>query len=189
MSHSQFQVLFLLTVYDFSIFSYKGCNQFHFGINHLVMSMCEVVSCVVEKGCLLWPVHSLGRIQLAFALLHFVLQGQTCLLFSVSLDFLLLLFSPRWWIEQIFFLVLGLGGLLGLHRTDQLCLLWHWHQGHRLGLLWCWMACLGSEPRSCCHFGGCTHYCILDSFVDYEGYSISSTRFLPTVIHFFFQKL
>ena len=25
-------------------------------------------------------------------------------------------------------------------------------------------------------------YCILDSFVDYEGYSISSKRFLPTVV-------
>ena len=25
-------------------------------------------------------------------------------------------------------------------------------------------------------------YCILDSFVDYEGYSISSMGFLPTVV-------
>ena len=25
-------------------------------------------------------------------------------------------------------------------------------------------------------------YCILDSFVDYEGYSISSKGFLPTVV-------
>ena len=25
-------------------------------------------------------------------------------------------------------------------------------------------------------------YCILDSFVDYDGYSISSKRFLPTVV-------
>ena len=31
---------------------------------------------------------------LAFALLHFVLQGQTCLLLQVSLDFLLLHSSP-----------------------------------------------------------------------------------------------
>ena len=27
-----------------------------------------------------------------------------------------------------------------------------------------------------------TKYCILDSFVDYEGYSISSKKFLPTVV-------
>ena len=27
-----------------------------------------------------------------------------------------------------------------------------------------------------------SRYCILDSFVDYEGYSISSKGFLPTVV-------
>ena len=32
------------------------------------MSMCRVVSCVVGRGCLLWPVWSLGRTVLAFAL-------------------------------------------------------------------------------------------------------------------------
>ena len=31
-------------------FSYKECYQSDFSIDHLVMSMCEVVSCVVEKG-------------------------------------------------------------------------------------------------------------------------------------------
>ena len=34
---------------------------------------------------------------LAFALLHFVLQGQTWLLLQVSLDFLLLHPNPLWW--------------------------------------------------------------------------------------------
>ena len=33
---------------------------------------------------------SLGKALLAFDLLHFVLQGQTCLLLQLSLDFLLL---------------------------------------------------------------------------------------------------
>ena len=46
--------------------------------------------------CLLWPVHSFGKTLLAFALLRFVLQSQTCLLFQVSLDFLLLHSSPLW---------------------------------------------------------------------------------------------
>ena len=41
-----------------------------------MMSMCKVISCVVGRGCLLWPVHSVGKTLLAFALLHFVLQGQ-----------------------------------------------------------------------------------------------------------------
>ena len=67
-----------------------------FGIDHLVMPMCTVVSCVVERRCLLWPVHSLGKTLLAFALLHFVLQGQICLLLQVSLDFPLLHSSPLW---------------------------------------------------------------------------------------------
>ena len=37
---------------------------------------------------------ALGKTLLAFALLHFVLQGQTCLLLQLSLDFLLLHSSP-----------------------------------------------------------------------------------------------
>ena len=47
------------------------------------MSMCRVFSCVVGRGCLLWPVRSLGRTLLAFALLHSVLQGRICLLLQV----------------------------------------------------------------------------------------------------------
>ena len=41
-----------------------------------------------------WPVCALGKILLAFALLHSVLQGQICLLLQVSLDFLFLHSSP-----------------------------------------------------------------------------------------------
>jgi len=40
---------------------------------------CGDGSCVVGRVCLLRLVHSLGKTLLAFALLHFVLQGQTCL--------------------------------------------------------------------------------------------------------------
>ena len=57
-------------------------------------STCRAFSCVVGRGCLPWPVCSLGKTLLAFALLHFVLQGQLCLLFQVSLDFLLLYSTP-----------------------------------------------------------------------------------------------
>ena len=58
------------------------------------MSMCRVFSCVVGRGCLLWPEHSLGKTLLVFALLHSVLQGQICLLLQVFLDFLLWLLKP-----------------------------------------------------------------------------------------------
>ena len=70
-------------------------NQSDFGIDRLVMSMCRVVSCVVGRGCLLWPLCSLGKTLLAFAVLHSVVQGQTCLLLQVILDFLLLHSSPQ----------------------------------------------------------------------------------------------
>ena len=72
----------------------KEYKQSYFGVDHLVMSMCRVVSCVVGRGYLLWPVDSHGKILLAFALIHFVPQGQICLLHLVSLDFLLLHSSP-----------------------------------------------------------------------------------------------
>ena len=45
----------------------------------LVIVMDRVVSCVVGSGCLLWPVHSLGKTLLSFALLNSVLQGQICI--------------------------------------------------------------------------------------------------------------
>ena len=72
----------------------KEYNQSDFSVDHLVMSMCRVFSCAVGRPCLLWPVHSLGKTLLAFALLHSVLQGQICLLLQVFLDFLLLHSSP-----------------------------------------------------------------------------------------------
>ena len=67
--------------------TWKEHNQSHFGVDHLAMSMCRVTSCVVGRGCLLWLVCSLSKTLLAFALLHFLLQGQTWLLFLVSPDF------------------------------------------------------------------------------------------------------
>ena len=37
-------------------------------------------------------------------------------------------------------------------------------------------------------FETASKYCILDSFVDYDGYSISSNRFLPTVEDIMYRK-
>ena len=108
------------------------------------MSMCRVFSCVVRRGCLLWPGSSLGKTLLAFYLFHFVLQAQTCLLLQVSLDFLLLHSIPLWWKGHPF-LVLVLKGLISLHRTIQLQLLQHYWLRHRLELLWYWMVWLGNE--------------------------------------------
>jgi len=145
------------------------------------MSMCRVFSCVVGRGCLLWPVFSLGKSPLVFALLHFVLQGQTFLLFQVSLDFLLLHSSPQWWKGHLF-RVLVLEGLVGLHRTIQLQLFQHYWLGHRRGLLWYWMVCLGNKHRSFCRFWDCIQILHFELFVDHDGYSISSEGFLPAVV-------
>ena len=61
---------------------------------------------------------------LAFALLHFVLQGQTSLYFRYLLTFSFCILVP-YDEKDIFFLVLVLEGIVGLHRTVQLQLLWH----------------------------------------------------------------
>ena len=113
----------------FPIFGCKGDNQSDFGIDHLVMSVCRVIACVVGRGYLLWPVCSFGKTLLAFALLHFVLQGQAYLLLQVSLDFCLLHSNPLWWKGHLF-LVLVLEGLVGLNRTIQLQL----HQPYWSGI-------------------------------------------------------
>ena len=68
-------------------------NQFDVGIEHLAVSMCLVL---LEKGVCYDQCILLAKL-LAFALLLFVLQGQTCLLLQVSLNFLLLRSNPLWW--------------------------------------------------------------------------------------------
>ena len=113
-----------------------------------------VESSLVGKACLLWPAHSLGKTLLAFALLHFVFIGQTCLLLQVFLDFLLLHSSTLSWKGHLFW-VLVLECLIGLHRTVQLQLLQLYWLGHRLGLLWYWMVCIGNEQRPFCCFWDC----------------------------------
>ena len=108
------------------------------------MSMCSVFSCVVGRGCLLWPVHFLGKILLVFVLLHSAFQGQICLLLQVFLDFLLLHSSPLEWKGHLFG-VLVLKSLVGLHTaTIQLQLLQRYWLGHRLG--WYWMVILNGLP-------------------------------------------
>jgi len=45
-----------------------------------------------------------------------------------------------------------------------------------------WMVCLETNRDHSVIFEIASKYCILDSFVDYHGYSISSKGFLPTVV-------
>ena len=143
------------------------------------MSMCRVFSCVVGRG---WPVRCFGKTLLAFALLHSVFQGQICLLprcFLTSYFCIPVPYNEK----DIFFGCEFYKGLVGLHRTIQFQLLQCYWLGHRLGLLWYWMVCLGNKYRDhSVFFETEPKYCILDSFVDYEGYFISSKAFLITVV-------
>ena len=73
-------------------------------------------------------------------------------------------------------------GVVGLHRTIQLQLLQHYWLGHSLD--YCdieWFALETNRDHSVI-FEIASKYCISDSFVDHDGYSISSKRFLPTVV-------
>ena len=71
-----FRSCFLLTVESFSTFGCKEFNQSDFSVGHLVMSMCRVFSCVVGRGCLLWPVSSLALTSHASKVLLKILQAR-----------------------------------------------------------------------------------------------------------------
>ena len=78
--------------------------------------------------------------------------------------------------------MLVLEGLVGLHRTIQLQLLWHTGWGidldyHDIE----WFALEMNRDHSVI-FEVASKYCVSDSFVDYDGYPISSNGFLPTVV-------
>ena len=72
-------------------------------------------------------------------------------------------------------------GVVGLHRTIQLQLLQCYWLGHRLDYCHIWFALETNRDLSVV-FEIASKYCISDSFVDYDGYSISSKGFLPTVV-------
>ena len=78
--------------------------------------------------------------------------------------------------------MLVLKDLVGLHRTIQLQLLQH--TGWGIDLDYCdieWFALEMNRDHSVI-FEIASKYCILDSLVDYDGSSISSKGFLPTVV-------
>ena len=74
-----------------------------------------------------------------------------------------------------------LEGLVGLHRTIQLQRPQHWLC---IDLDYCgieWIA-LEINGDNSVIFEIVSKHCISDSFADYDGYSISSKGFLPTVV-------
>ena len=78
--------------------------------------------------------------------------------------------------------MLVLKGLVGLHRTVQLQ--FFGVSGWGIDLDYCdteWFALEMNRDHSVI-FEIASKYCISDSFVDHEGYSISFNGFLPTVV-------
>ena len=117
---------------------------------------------------------------LAFDLLHFVLQGQICPLLQVSLTSYFCIPVP-YNEKDIFFGVLVLEDLVGLHRNVQFQLLSI--TGQNIDLDYCDTECFALEmnrDRSV-SFEIASKYFISHSFVDYDGYPVSSRGFLPTI--------
>ena len=78
--------------------------------------------------------------------------------------------------------MLVLEGLVSLHQTNQFC--FFGISGWGIDLDYCdieWFALETNRGHSVI-FEIAPKYCISDSFVDYEGYSISSKGFLPTIV-------
>ena len=73
-------------------------------------------------------------------------------------------------------------GLVGLHRTVPLQLLQRYWLGIDLDYHDIEWFALETNRNHSVIFETATKYCISDSFVDYDGYSISSKGFLPTVV-------
>ena len=85
--------------------------------------------------------------------------------------------------KYIYFWVLVLEGFVGLHRTFNFSFFSITGWGIDLyccGIEWC---ALETNRDLSVVLGIASKYCILDSFVDYVGYSFSSKVFLPTVVN------
>ena len=151
------------------------------------MSMCKVfVSCGVGKGCLLWASCSLNKTLLAVALLHFVLQGQICLLLPPGISWLPTFAFESHLMNRTSFFVIISRKCYRSHKTNNFSFFsisdWSTNldycdiESFTLEINWDHSVIFEVAPK----------YCISDCFVDSEGCSISSKAFLHTVIRITF---
>ena len=78
--------------------------------------------------------------------------------------------------------MLVLEGFVGLHRTIQLQLLQHYWLGTDMDYCDVESFALETNRDHSVVFESASKYCISNSFVDSDGYSISSEGFRPTVV-------
>ena len=110
--------------------------------------------------------HSLGKTLLAFDLFCFILQGQNL---SVTPDISDICFPVSHNEKDIFFGVLVLEGLIGLHRTIQLSFFSFTARGIDLDYHDIEWFVLGMNRDHSVVFEIASKYCISDSLVDYDG--------------------
>ena len=141
---------------------------------------CVESSRVFGRGCLLWPVHFLGK-TLSLCPASFRIPRPN-LSVTPGVSWLPIFASQSAIMKRTSFLGVSSKRSFSLHWTIQLQLLQRYWLGHRLGLLWSEWFSLEMNRDHSVIFEIASKYCISDSFVDYDGYSISSEGFLPTVV-------
>ena len=179
MNHSELPVLFLLTVQTFS--GCKEYNQSDFSVDHLVMSICRVFSCVVEQGvcydqCIFlaklyqslpcFILDSKAKVSCysrGFLTSYFcipILYNEKDIFFACQFYKVLQVFTKLF--NFSFFSITRWGIDLDYHDIE-------------------WFALEMNKDHSVT-FETASKYCISDSFVDCDGHSFSSKGFLPTVV-------
>ena len=145
------------------------------------MSMCRFISCFVGWGSWLCPVPSLGKTLLTIVLLHSVLRGQICLLVQVFLNFLPLHSSPLLWNGHLFLAVSSRRSCRVFIKPFNFSFfsitVWAqtWTTMILNGLPW-------KRTEIILSFLRLYPSTAFRTLVDYDGYSISSKGFLPTVV-------
>ena len=135
------------------------------------MSMCRVFSFVVGRGYLLSSVHSLDKTLLACPASFCTPRPNLHVTSSISWLPTFAFQSPI--MKRTSFWGV-LKGLLGLHRTIQLQLLQHYWSGIDLDDCDTESFTLETNRNHSVIFEIASKYWISDSFVDHDGYSISS---------------
>ena len=151
------------------------------------MSMCRVISSVVEEGILLWLVGSLGKTLVNLCPASFLYSKAKNLPVTYT----------RYLLTSYFCIPVPYGGkdlffwwFLSFYKVLQVFIepfnfSFFGISGWDIYLDYCdveWFALEMNQDHSVI-FEITLKYCISDCFVDYEGYSITSKNFLPTVVH------
>ena len=135
------------------------------------MSMCRVLSCVVGRGCLLWPVRPLGRNSISICPAwfftprpNFPVTPVISWLPTFAFQCLIMKITSFFWLLVLEGLI-GLLSLVGLHKTIQVQLLQQYWSGVDLDYCDIKRFALEMNRDHSIVFEIASKYCISDSFV------------------------